>query len=692
VTVSDPTLVTLTCTPSVPVTLDPGASVTCTGTYTVDQDDLDGTAPALVNVATASATGITASDTVVVPFDRRSAVSVTKSSTTTEITAAGQQVPYTIVATNTGNMTLTGVTVSDPTLGTLTCTPTVPATLAPGASVSCTGSETVSQADLDAGGGLVNTASAQGTVRGGATVTDSASVLIPITQSPSMSVTKSSSSHPDADGDGVADDPVTAPGVIDYTIEVENTGNVTLAGVVVADTLLTLDCSPATLPTDLAPGDSVVCTGSFTVTQDDIDRGVPLFGDPQTRVPLVLNIALAADQGGNGNVIDGDFLIVPIERTARISVAKTADVTELVGPGPVTYTVVVTNTGNTTVTSLVVADPNVASLSCGGVTSLAPGASVTCTGVDTVTQADIDAGSDLVNTATASGVAAGGPVSDSATVHVPVAQTKAVGLTKTSATTSVASAGTRISYTLVASNVGNTTVSALSVSDPMLADLSCGGVTSLAPGASVSCSGTYTVTQADIDGGGDLVNTATASGTAAGTPVSATATFDIVVEHLPAVTLTKTPNEQTFAVGTVTDLTWRITVTNTGNATLTSLEVGDELVISDSAAPIVLADCARTFTNLAPGASQSFDCTVRGQVIKPGEIANVAVVVAASSLGRVVVSGDVAAVRSLDQSTPTTPTLPPTGATLGASLAMVVTLLSAGAFLLGVRRRQPWST
>ena len=40
---------------------------------------------------------------------------------------------YTLTATNDGNVTLTGVTIADPKLGTLVCTPPQPATLAPGA-------------------------------------------------------------------------------------------------------------------------------------------------------------------------------------------------------------------------------------------------------------------------------------------------------------------------------------------------------------------------------------------------------------------------------------------------------------------------------------------------------------------------------------------------------------------------------
>ena len=52
-------------------------------------------------------------------------------------------IEYLLVATNTGNVTLHNVSIVDPKLGTLTCTPTQPATLAPAAALSCTGSHTV---------------------------------------------------------------------------------------------------------------------------------------------------------------------------------------------------------------------------------------------------------------------------------------------------------------------------------------------------------------------------------------------------------------------------------------------------------------------------------------------------------------------------------------------------------------------
>ena len=66
----------------------------------------------------------------------------------------GQVVTYTLTAKNTGNMTLHNVTVSRHAGARrlLVHCRTIPvATLAPGASVVCTGTHTITQADLDAG-------------------------------------------------------------------------------------------------------------------------------------------------------------------------------------------------------------------------------------------------------------------------------------------------------------------------------------------------------------------------------------------------------------------------------------------------------------------------------------------------------------------------------------------------------------
>ena len=139
VTVSDPKLGTLVCTPSQPATLAPGAQIVCTATYTLTQADLNGgqvaehghrrqrpdtghpdaehrAAPAGPG-AHARASRASLDPTVVAPGNRAD---------------AGDKVNYTLTATNTGNVTLTGVTVSDPKLPALACTPSQPATLRAG--------------------------------------------------------------------------------------------------------------------------------------------------------------------------------------------------------------------------------------------------------------------------------------------------------------------------------------------------------------------------------------------------------------------------------------------------------------------------------------------------------------------------------------------------------------------------------
>ncbi len=104
--------------------------------------------------------------------------------------AAGNVISYQLVATNTGNVTLSGVTISDPLLGTLACTPAQPATLAPSQTLTCTGSYTVTQANVDAGS-VTNTANASGTAPGGGTVNaPPASATATANQNPGLALTK----------------------------------------------------------------------------------------------------------------------------------------------------------------------------------------------------------------------------------------------------------------------------------------------------------------------------------------------------------------------------------------------------------------------------------------------------------------------------------------------------------------------
>src|SRR5205085_2668898 len=92
-----------------------------------------------------------------------------------------------IVATNDGNTTLAGVTVSDPNAAGLSCTPANGSSLAPGATMTCTASHTITQADIDAGS-YYNQACVDDGAGGAAQACDD--VTTPGTQNPHLSISK----------------------------------------------------------------------------------------------------------------------------------------------------------------------------------------------------------------------------------------------------------------------------------------------------------------------------------------------------------------------------------------------------------------------------------------------------------------------------------------------------------------------
>jgi uncharacterized repeat protein (TIGR01451 family) len=209
-----------------------------------------------------------------------------------KVDTAGDVINYSITYTNTGNTTLTGVTVSDPLLGTLTCTiggsaATSPFTLTTGQAVVCTGSHTATQAEIDTNGGGDGDIDNTATGDSDQTTPITSSQAVDIVQTKTASIDKVVVSVKNADGTTDSDGAVDAAGdVINYSITYTNTGNVTLTGVTVTDSLVTLSCKiggvAATSPFTLAPGAAVVCTGSYTVTQNDINAG----GNYDTSNPL----------------------------------------------------------------------------------------------------------------------------------------------------------------------------------------------------------------------------------------------------------------------------------------------------------------------------------------------------------------------------------------------------------------------
>jgi uncharacterized repeat protein (TIGR01451 family) len=127
-------------------------------------------------------------------------------------------------------------------------------------------------------------------------------------------------------------------------------------------------------------------------------------------------------------------------------------------------------------------------------------------------------------------------------------RTTTLSLVKSSGSVAYTIAGQVISYTYKVTNTGTTTENDVAVSDNLISDVTCPDAT-LAPGQSETCTGSYTVTQEDVDNG-SITNTATASAKAPpnGTPV--TSNSSSVTLTYAGVKITTTSPLPTLTLGT----------------------------------------------------------------------------------------------------------------------------------------------
>ena len=609
--------------PDCPVTtLAPGGSTVCTATYTVTQADVDFGKVADAATATGtppSGTSITTPPSdLTVPGTSAPALTVEKKAAETSFATVGNRLHYSFKVTNTGNQTLTGISVTDQQTapaGSLDGLPDCPVTtLAPGAFTVCTAIYTVTQADLDHGS-VNDAAVAHGTPPSGTPITTLPSeVTVPAVQGPALSIVKSATEKT-----------FVKPGdVIHYSFLVSNNGNQTLKSVSVSDVQTApagrLDADPVCPVTTLAPGASTTCTATYTVTQADLDKG------------LVADVAVGHGTPPSGPSVDSSpsDVTVPGTSAPALTVEKKATEKTFAKPGDVIhYTFAVTNTGNVTLKSVSVSDVQTAPAGrldadpvC-PVTTLAPGASTTCTATYTVTQADLDKGL-VADVAVGHGTPPSGPSVDSSPSDVTVPGTSAPALTveKKATEKTFAKPGDVIHYTFAVTNTGNVTLKSVSVSDVQTApagrldaDPVC-PVTTLAPGASTTCTATYTVTQADLDKG-LVADVAVGHGTPPSGPSVDSSPSDVTVPgtSTPALTVEKKAAEASFAnVGD--KLHYSFKVTNTGNVTLTAISVTDS---QTKPAGQLDADPVCPVTALAPGA---FTICTAGYTVTQADLNN----------------------------------------------------------------------
>jgi uncharacterized repeat protein (TIGR01451 family) len=548
-----------------------------------------------------------------VTTDETPGLSLTKSASPSSGVVAGDSVHYTMTAANTGTVTLHGVSVSDPMAGLspITCTPSAPATLAPGDTVSCGADYTVTQADVDAGS-FSNTATVTGLDPSDAPTSANAGATVTADQTAGLSFTKSASPT----------NGVVAGDVVTYTFHGQNTGTVTVSNVGVTDPMPGLSpiaCTPGA-PTDLAPNATIDCTATYTVTPADVDAG-----------SIANTATIDGEDPGNQPVTNTAGATVLADQVSSISLAKTASPTSGLGVGDtVTYTMTATNDGTVSLHDVSVSDP-MAGLSALNCTpsipaALASGESVTCTATYTVTQADVDNGS-VSNTATVDALdPADAPVTDSASLTVFTGAGASLGLVKTASPQTDVHVGDVVTYDFAVTNNGGQTVHGVDVTDPMsgLSAITCipGAPATLAPNATMDCSATYTVTQADVDAG-SIVNSATVSGLdPADNPVTATDGVTVTADQVESLTFTKTASPS-GAVNVGDVITYTMTATNDGTVTVVNA------TITDPMAGISALSCTPAQgATLAPGDSMTCTATytVTATDAARGSIANTATV------------------------------------------------------------------
>ena len=305
-------------------------------------------------------------------------IAITKDPATQTILSGGTAT-WNIVVTNTGDVPLTNVNVSDPLAA--DCVKLFVGTLAPGASEAL---YTCTKASVTAD--FTNVATAHGTPPVGGEVTDSDSAAVDVI-SPLIVIIK-----------GPNDQQVLPGGTATFSITVTNSGDVALTNVTVTDAQAP-GCANSAIGT-LAAGASTTYTCTLTNVTVDFTNTACVVGTP----PL------------GPDVTDCDDANVDVIHPA-ITITKDPPTQTVASGGTATWTIVVTNTGDVALTSVNVTDPLAADCvkTFGG--SLAPGASEAAY---TCTKTNVTA--NFTNVATAHGTPAVGPevtANDSADVVVP---------------------------------------------------------------------------------------------------------------------------------------------------------------------------------------------------------------------------------------------------------------------------------
>jgi uncharacterized repeat protein (TIGR01451 family) len=492
--------------------LDVGETLTCVSSYTVLQEDLDRGSITTITTADVNGTLSNAVTTTVNTVPNRK-LTLTKTAVPQAYEQAGDLIIYTYVITNSGTLDIgpAQFTVSDAAFSAPINCGNADTTLAPNATVTCTGTYTITQADMN-----VESISSSATASGGG-VTSSEAV--------SAIVTKS----------GLVQNPANLP--VGSTIQHKVVGGEWLwqiARCYGADPAKTVQANPQLAnPARISP-DMVVnvpnigtvgniygppCVGTHTVQAGDTWTSIAVKYNAD---PLVLQVVNAY------SMPVGSVIKVPLNSASgTITTTRVLTLTTSANPTTysqvgqtITYTYVIKNSGNVTLgpSQFTVSDSHISTtpINCGAAdTSLAPNETVSCTANYAITEADMTAGS-VTNIATASGGGAGSSQSASAIITRSTVTTPTLTLVSAASPLLFNQAGQVITYTYVIKNSGATTIgpAQFTISDSLVNPnpINCGAAdTILVPEGMVTCTATYAITEVDMTAG-SVTNNATASG------------------------------------------------------------------------------------------------------------------------------------------------------------------------------------
>ena len=503
----------------------------------------------------------------------------------------GQLLTFSGSVSNTGNVTLTNIVVVDSQPAANTPVFTL-ASLAPGAAANFTGSYTA-----PTNCSVTDTLTATANSRCGVGVSSIASATCPILTTPQIAVTAVCPATPAVSG-----------GTLTYSGTVRNTGDITLTNIVVVSDRPAPNTTVFTLAT-LPPGASANFTSSLTVPADACSVTTTFSGRGQdlcTANPVTNTISTTC----------------PITTAPAIAVTLACPATPVATGGLITYSGTVRNSGNVTLNNVAVVNNEATVLT---VPSLAPGVSANFTASFT---APADACS-VSSTVTASGSdsCTQAVVNNSASATCTLVTTPRIAVTQNCPANPPGLGGV-LTYSGTVSNAGNITLTNVVVTDNLTGASTVFTVAALAPGASSSFTGSYTV-PANSGCAVTSTLTANASDKCTGALVTANATATCPVQGAPNIAVTLGCPDTPTPLGGL--LTFSGTVRNGGTITLTNV-----VVVRDAPAPNTTVFSA---ASLAPGASANFT----GSYTVPGsEACSIATSVSASANDQCAGSGVVA--------------------------------------------------